>query len=964
MDPAIVEAQKKAAHLLWVELTTRITTHRLPYRSGDEEAAVKSVRELFGKTRDLMSANPGATDFLALTEQLLNDVLRPYTARWHKWLTTDATERDAEGKPVLKFRDEWVRKQFRRELRALQPHLVGFALAFGAMKDGQALAPWWTAEDKTKEQMAALRKLCYEPMQAVLGKSLPAGIVADQVRFKGMTLEQQADLVERINQAEHGELRGRHGRASEGAVLDARALAFSGGGIRSATFGLGIAQVLARRGLFAQFDYLSTVSGGGYLGSFLSATLGTGECTAADEKTETAARLNAVLETPLAGPTALPPSHKPHETTPVRHLRNYSRYLTEGGFQRQFIGVSMVLAGVLFNLLIFLLLPLGLALLTNALDAAGVFHMRNWATNPDHWLPVEGGWSTVVLASLAVTALAGLAYPRIKSNAERVSPPDGQPRLLKLWEKVFLSAAIASVVLVGLSLLPLGFRLYDFILSGGFWPCLPDLKAKGEGLVAVFGGSLTVVLTAVAAKLKSKGTFAGWLRKLAILSGPAFALFVYFSVGHRLFIATGSAQWPWESVFFATLAILIWASCFVDVNTYSPHGYYRDRLSDCYVRAMRRVPVSETAPEGIVMEPVDRLPLSKLNERAAAPYHLINTTLNLPTSKEREVRGRNADLFLFSKHYCGSSLTGYHPTQELEAADKHLNLATAMAISGAAASSNMGRLTDNALRMVMTLGNVRLGYWLRNPNLGVAVTKTMSGPSSSYLLREMFALKLDETQPYLNLSDGGHHENLAAYELLRRRCKFIVAIDGGCESDMQCTDLIRLERYAAIDLGIKLHYDLSDLFRQTNGHSRAYGVLVKVDYQPPKTESARRARQPEDADWGWMLYLKLATVGYGPGYVLDYQRTHPAFPHESTGDQIYDEAQFEAYRALGEAAAESFFMPEITEAADTRTVAGWFAALAMTLLPDNDEALIKAGGKVPLRVASNPPTPPPPKPAP
>ena len=153
---------------------------------------------------------------------------------------------------------------------------------------------------------------------------------------------------------------------------------------------------------------------------------------------------------------------------------------------------------------------------------------------------------------------------------------------------------------------------------------------------------------------------------------------------------------------------------------------------------------------------------------------------------------------------------------------------------------------------------------------------------------------------------------------------------------------MRLERYAAIDLGIKMHYDIEDLKLQATCYSRAYGVMVKIDYAPPKDESERRARKPEEAQWGWMLYLKLAMVGYGPGYVMDYKRQHPAFPHESTGDQVYDEAQFEAYRALGEAAAESFFTEELIDGGKPETVAVWFQALVSALLPDNDEVFGKA----------------------
>src|SRR4030095_3043193 len=69
-----------------------------------------------------------------------------------------------------------------------------------------------------------------------------------------------------------------------------KALCFSGGGIRSATFGLGIVQALAKQGLLDKFDYLSTVSGGGYLGSWLSAWI-------RRERLKKAARFKAVSST-------------------------------------------------------------------------------------------------------------------------------------------------------------------------------------------------------------------------------------------------------------------------------------------------------------------------------------------------------------------------------------------------------------------------------------------------------------------------------------------------------------------------------------------------------------------------------------------------------------------------------------------------------------------------------------------
>ena len=196
---------------------------------------------------------------------------------------------------------------------------------------------------------------------------------------------------------------------------------------------------------------------------------------------------------------------------------------------------------------------------------------------------------------------------------------------------------------------------------------------------------------------------------------------------------------------------------------------------------------------------------------------------------------------------------------------------------------------------------------------------------------------------FLNLSDGGHIENLGAYELLRRRCKFIVCVDGGQEPGMECADLTRLQRYAEIDFGIEFEYGIADLSLQPNGFSRASAILVKIIY------SWTPAGEPDEL--GWMIYLKLALTGIEPPYVLDYRRENPAFPHQSTGDQIYDEAQFEAYRQLGECAAENLFRDELFPEGEPATVQQWFKGLADNLLADNDpvfktpEEAIKASGE-------------------
>jgi hypothetical protein len=124
-----------------------------------------------------------------------------------------------------------------------------------------------------------------------------------------------------------------------------------------------------------------------------------------------------------------------------------------------------------------------------------------------------------------------------------------------------------------------------------------------------------------------------------------------------------------------------------------------------------------------------------------------------------------------------------------------------------------------------------------------------------------------------------------------------------------------------------MEYDMSDLKLDANRFSRSYSILVKIIYKEPEEVTV---------DLGWMLYIKLAVTGTEPPYVTDYRRTNPDFPHQTTADQFFDEAQFEAYRMLGECAAESLFRDELLDGTSPNTLQEWFQILANNLLPDND----------------------------
>ena len=314
---------------------------------------------------------------------------------------------------------------------------------------------------------------------------------------------------------------------------------------------------------------------------------------------------------------------------------------------------------------------------------------------------------------------------------------------------------------------------------------------------------------------------------------------------------------------------------------------------------------------------VDPQPLSKMGRTRKGPYHLINAALNLPASRIEDLRGRDADFFLFSKRFCGSPVIGYLPTTQWEKVDGHLNLGTAMAISGAAASPHMGAATPHGASFFLTLLNVRLGYWLRRPHSGKApiwFIKALAGPGPTYLFREMFG-KVDEGTDYLNLSDGGHIENLAVYELLRRRCKFIIAIDGECDADHEFPSLMKLQQFAWIDFGTRIELDV-DLLRTASGRqSQVHFSMGRILY-------------PDDAI-GFMLYIKLSVSGNEDDYVMDYYNRNPPFPHE-----LFSEAQFEAYRALGEHVTDDLFRPPLVDAESEKpeSTREWFESLAKHLL--------------------------------
>ena len=116
------DADKNAAWELYIELLTRITTQPLDNKHGDEETALKSIYSIFSITRDVIKNNGRhCIEFTKIAIIVLNQVIRPFTAKWHKL--------SMQGK----FSESESCEEFRRELAELQIVLNIYTRMLGHM---------------------------------------------------------------------------------------------------------------------------------------------------------------------------------------------------------------------------------------------------------------------------------------------------------------------------------------------------------------------------------------------------------------------------------------------------------------------------------------------------------------------------------------------------------------------------------------------------------------------------------------------------------------------------------------------------------------------------------------------------------------------------------------------------------------------------------------------------------------
>ena len=550
---------------------------------------------------------------------------------------------------------------------------------------------------------------------------------------------------------------------------------------------------------------------------------------------------------------------------------------------------------------------------------------------------------------------------------------------LRAWSVLYgiLWAAVVGLALLG--------------PYAGVWVRTFGATGKWGAAIAFVVSHLTTVLGGASSKGDGKPTQNGILGYsvtdlLAMIAAP-FAM-----IGFLLLISWGAcetvnavyhAQIGWEHNAFwladveclvglAIIAVIMGLR--IDINEFSMHTFYKNRLSRCYLGAVvpgRREPdpfsgfdargkvtvdgVAHTLPPFVT----ELLPKGYFRDEARTdegtydgPFPIFCTTLNLTTGEDLATQERKGTSFAFTPLYSGYtvgwtdgrkdsdvSYNGYVPTEDYAyPRDKRqvrggIHIDSAVAISGAAANPNMGYNSNPALAFLMTLFNVRLGWWISNTR---RMDKWQAGVGRATppiallsLFQELFGAVGDDAA-YVNLSDGGHFENMGLYELVRRRCRYIVVCDAESDSDMAFGGMGAAITKCRADFGAEIDLDLRPLLiDEKSGYSNAHCVVGTIRYPPPWAAKPRGGKpctdcpslanatsHSRDPYTGVILYFKSSLVGDEPPDLLTYKLKYPVFPQDSTANQWFTETQFEAYRRLGHHVAMTGIQPALSPKQD------------------------------------------------
>jgi hypothetical protein len=757
-------------------------------------------------------------------------------------------------------------------------------------------------------------------------------------------------------------------------------LAFSGGGIRSATLNLGILQGLAKKGLLNQFDYLSTVSGGGYIGAWFSSLV-----KHSNHVNTVQAELVLSTQPQSSGARQLTATEKA-----ILWLRSYSNYLTPktGLFTGDTLAaLAQWMANTLLNqvLLLCVLVVLMMSVIFFSHSEIHGALQPSLSLNTELlWQLIQNTWQTrtgkigvsltfisliasyhlsrqdclhpahatfpiaTFLCGVFGVAISFWAVPLANWQQLLTSIHGDAPNshvTLNYWiglgvplVSLLISAMLVALMGLGGRFIEVSTRewwhrigginivvclvwlaLFSFALYLPYLlhPLLDCASNSKKGMTGV-GAWLIAFLTSRLGKSRTTGTeppsslmgsLTRWLPYIVV----TLILMVSGYLSYSLYLSPHRMYW-----FYGALLIVGLGSWRIDINVFSLHNFYRNRLTRCYLGATnnQRKPNSFTG-----FDNNDDVTMSSL--RGQRPTHIVNTAVNISDGSQLAWQQRQAASFMFSPYYCGFKL----PDNEVWYDTHHYTgeggpeLGSLVSTSGAAASPNMGYHTNPVMGFIMTIFNARLGRWFGNPlhenyfnrllmrlncKLRLRNPPQRQSPfwNLFYLIKELIT-NTGPTSGYLYLSDGGHFENLGIYELVRRRCKLIVAIDAGADGCYEFEDLGNAIRKCKVDFGITIKLDIDPLLPVNDCK---YG-LFKCGTRHFAIGSIDYLGDGDPAHMGYLVYIKSSLTGDEPSDLINFKLQEPSFPHHSTVDQFFSESQFESYRRLGEHIAQHLKLP-------------------------------------------------------
>ncbi len=485
-------------------------------------------------------------------------------------------------------------------------------------------------------------------------------------------------------------------------------------------------------------------------------------------------------------------------------------------------------------------------------------------------------------------------------------------------------AAFIYILVAGCSLI--GNELV-FILFGK----LSNIKAAG-----IASGWIALVISAVKAAFSSKTSgesgkgFLPVLLDIIAKTGPYL-----FALGLLVFLPT--LLTPLLNSYLiktypivGTLILILLISVVtyrlarrVGVNEFSMHHFYRNRLVRAYLGATRRRADRQmTANPFTGFDMGDDVKLSDLKKQNGyyGPYPILNTALNASQVTILDRQDRKAESFIFSPLYCGFDFSmtrasaevtttksydyGYRQTEHF-AYPEGPSIGTAMAISGAAINPNQGYHSSAATAFLLTVFNVQMGWWIGNPRKS---TWREADPrfGLGYIIHNLMG-RTNTRNDFVSLSDGGHFDNMGLYELVRRKCSFIILGDGEQDTSFTCEGLANAIRRCRIDFGAEIDINVDEITnRDEHNFSKKNYAIGKIWY----------AGDPEP---GTLLYIKSSITGDEPVDIREYSKKNKTFPQQTTADQFFDEGQFESYRKLGLHIADiALSDPEIAKALDLK----------------------------------------------